>query len=288
MDNRFTISVVVILFVFIASAVAIEAPKISKDSLKIGWNHDGLSRLNLTQTAFDNWAQGGENNFSWRVDVNIKCIYEKENVNLANAAGLSFGKIKVSSQESRKTVDEIRFQSVFTRKISKYLNPYIAVIAETQLAKGYDYSKPAKEPISDIIDPAYFTQSMGIGYAPKPVFKTRFGAALKETITDKYNKYADDPKTARIEKNKFEVGVESVTNVQKKVNSLVSTSSEMRLFSDLKGYRKVDVRWDNLLTMQIAKFINVNFNFKVYYDRDVDVKRQITQSLAIGLSYDFI
>ncbi len=277
-----------IVFANFCAFAIIEPPKIVKDSLKVGWNYDGIASCNLSQAMFDNWAQGGENNFAWRVDWNMKTIYEQEKINLATAAMFSFGMVKVSHQESRKTVDEIRLQSVFTRKVSKLLNPYLAVTTETQSAKGYDYSKSQKTAISDFMDPAYFTQSLGMGYAPKPIFKTRLGAALKQTITSKYPRYADNPKTVAVEKRRFEVGVESVTMLQKKINTIVATSSELRLFSDLKGYRKIDVRWDNLLTAKINKFIAVNFDLKVYYDRDVSVKRQIKQALTIGLRYDFI
>lgn len=244
--------------------------------------------LNLTQASFDNWAQGGENNFAWQLDLSSKFIYEQTTINWSNLASVSFGKIKVSNQDSRKTVDDIRLQSVMTRKVSKLLNPYAAVTFGTQLKRGYDYTNPTKVPISDFVDPAYFSQSMGMGYAPNQKLKARLGAALKETITDKYNKYADNPKTVKIEKKRLEVGIESVTNVQKNLGGSLVFTSELWLFSGLEGYNKIDVKWDGLFSAQVAKYVNVRLNGKIFYDRDVSAQRQVKQVLAIGLTYHFI
>ena len=41
----------------------------------------------------------------------------------------------------------------------------------------------------------------------------RLGLALRETFTNKYNVYSDDPNTAQIEKSKIEGGLESVTEL---------------------------------------------------------------------------
>ena len=39
---------------------------------------------------------------------------------------------------------------------------------------------------------------------------------------------------------------------------------------------------------KVSDYINMNVNFKMVYDKDISVKRQIKQSMAFGLNYTFI
>jgi len=57
---------------------------------------------------------------------------------------------------------------------------------------------------------------------------------------------------------------------------------------NFKGVEEIDGRWENLLTAQVAKYLNVNFGFEVLYDKDMDDSRQIKQNVAIGLNYSFL
>jgi hypothetical protein len=170
-----------------------------------------------------------------------------------------------------------------------YVNPYVAATGLTQLTKGYTYSEAGKTAVSNLLDPGYFTQSFGFGYQKGSVFKSRIGASAKETITSDFPApYADDPETAKIEKTKVEFGAESVTDLQVKLHENISLTSKLGLFSALSGFDEIDVDWDNLVTAKVTKYINVNFNFKLFYDKDLSSKRQIKQTLAIGLSYTLL
>jgi len=48
------------------------------------------------------------------------------------------------------------------------------------------------------------------------------------------------------------------------------------------------VRWDTDITTQITKFINVKLNIKLFYDEDISTKRQLNQSLLLGISYTLL
>jgi len=48
------------------------------------------------------------------------------------------------------------------------------------------------------------------------------------------------------------------------------------------------VNWDNIFTAKLTQYININFNITLFYDRDTSVKRQLKQSLALGLTYSFL
>ena len=84
------------------------------------------------------------------------------------------------------------------------------------------------------------------------------------------------------------IGLESVTNLTYQLKENVVFASSLDLFANMKAFNEVDVRWDNLIAADITKYIKVSFNFQLYYDRDISIKRQLKQYLAVGLSYTFL
>ncbi len=278
-----------IIVMALAFGAALWAQEAKKEAPKYGWSKELVGSLNLTQTQFDNWAQGGENSLSWQLNINGKFVNDQEKTNWSNSGKISFGMVKVGDGESKKSVDEIKLESVFTYKMNLYVNPYLAATAETQFAKGYNYTDTGKMAISNFMDPAYFTQSAGLGFSPNEQIKTRLGAALKETITDKYPvPYADDPETSEIEKTKVEFGAESVTDFSRKLAENILLTSKLELFSNLKSFDQIDVKWDTILSAKVAKYVDVTFNVKLFYDKDISKKRQLKQMLALGLTYSFL
>jgi hypothetical protein len=276
------------VFVFMLS-LNVFAQEEKKEEPKYGWQNEVVTGLNLTQNSFDNWSQGGENSLAWQFNFNAKFINDQKKYNWSNTGKLQFGRTKVGDQDSRKSIDEIKLESVYTYKMSLYVNPYISASAQTQLMKGYKYTDTTNFVVSNFFDPAYFIQSAGIGFAPNETVKTRLGAALKETVTRDYPvPYADDPDTPEIEKTKVEPGMESVTDVNVTLAKNILFTSNLQLFSNMKAFNEIDVNWDNLLVAKVNDYINVNFNVKLFYDRDISTKRQLMQSLALGLTYTLL
>jgi len=118
-----------------------------------------VGNLNLTQTKFDNWAQGGEDAFAWQINLNLKFVNDQEKWTWSNMGKFSFGSTKMGDQESRKSIDEIKFESVYTYKLAELLNPFIAANGLTQFAPGYNYETESKTKISTFMDPGYFRES---------------------------------------------------------------------------------------------------------------------------------
>jgi hypothetical protein len=100
--------------------------------------------------------------------------------------------------------------------------------------------------------------------------------------------YADDPTTIKTEKTKNELGVESVTDINWKVSENSLLTSKLELFSAMKALNETDVNWDTFFSAKIAKYVNINFNLKLFYDKDISSKRQIKQAIAFGLTYTFL
>ncbi|MFC1784249.1 DUF481 domain-containing protein [Candidatus Neomarinimicrobiota bacterium] len=122
-------------------------------------------------------------------------------------------------------------------------------------------------------------------YNPMEELSVRFGAVVKETIIKDYQPpFADDLETDEIETNKIEPGVRSVITFSKKISEDSLVNSSIDIFNNFAGFNAIDVRWDTDITTQITKYINVKVNVKLFYDNDISSKRQLNQSLLLGIS----
>ncbi len=285
-----TKSLFIMAMAILISASFILAQDKPAEPPKYGWQKSMVGGINLTQTSFDNWKQGGENSYAWQINLTFNFTNDQEKTNWANSGKLTYGANKTGDQEMRKSIDEIKLESVLTYKLGVLINPFVAATGETQFAPGYNYGTTPKTQISAFMDPGYVRESAGIGIKPNEIIKTRLGVAVKHTITQDYPApYADDPKTlTTIEKIKNEFGGESVTDLSWKVAENTLLTSKLELFSAFKTFKETDVNWDNILTTKISKYFNVNFNFKLFYDRDISKMRQIKQAIALGLTYSFL
>lgn len=287
MKFRFILLILLSVGSFLTLVMAQDKPA---EPPKYGWQKSMVGGINLTQTAFDNWKQGGENTFAWQATINYKFVNDQEKTNWSNTGKFTLGATKAGDLESRKSIDEIKLETVYTQKLGLYVNPFLSATGETQFISGYDYKVTPKNKISNFMDPAYFRESAGVGYQPNQIVKTRLGVALKQTVTQDFPiPYADDPKTLdKIEKFKNEVGAESVTDLSWKVAENSLLVSKLELFSTLDKVDEIDVNWDNVFTTKISKYFNVNLNFKLFYDKDISKKRQIKQAIAFGFNYTFL
>lgn len=250
-----------------------------------GWQKEATAALNLTQSTFDNYAQGGENATAWQIRLGLKFVNDREKFNWANTGKLEYGQTKSGEDEYKKSVDEIKVESVFTPKFWKTINPFVSFTGETQFAAGYDYAQTPKAEISNFLDPGYFREAVGFAYKPNDIIQARLGAAMKQTVTNNYTKFSDDPETTEKEKFKNELGAEGVIDFNYKISENSLIKSKVELFSNLQAFDEIDVIWDTDLTAKITKFIAFNFNVKLLYDKDISTKRQLKQVMGLGISY---
>lgn len=250
------------------------------------WKHGVVAALTATQVSFNDWAQGGEDAFSWTGGLDGKSAYDVADYNWSNSYKFALGQTKIGSQGTRKTDDKIELESVLSYKLSLAVNPYVAATLKTQFTKGYSYNAlGTATPLSDLFDPGYLTQSAGFGFQPIPGLKTRLGAAIRETFTKSFNVYSDDPATPEIEKTKVEGGIESVTDVEWKLEQNLQFKSKLELFAPLKKLDEVVVRMDNTLTANVSKYIVVNLNVQLINEKQVSPRTQVKQTISFGLSY---
>lgn len=249
-----------------------------------GWKKQMVGDLNFTQNAFSkNWGQGGENSWSWAMNINAKFEKDEATYNWANSAKFAFGQASIGDSTPRKAADELALETVYTYKWASDLNPYAAATLHTQLTEGFQYNETGKTAISNFFDPGYITESLGMSFKPNDIIKTRLGLAAKQTITSKYSETYGNGEEFR-----KEIGSESVTDLHLKLNEQILYESKLELFSNLKAINQVDANWDNTFSATVSELIKVSFNFRMVYDKDISIKRQLKQTLAVGLSYTFL
>jgi hypothetical protein len=253
------------------------------------WKKSVVGGINMTQVGFDNWSAGGESSFAWQLNMNYSFVKDTEKTSWSNTGKVAYGATQTGDIDMRKSADEIKHESVMTYKLGTKINPFVAVTGESQMTAGYDYSSGTADQISAFLDPGYFRESFGAGMILSEGISTRAGVALKQTVTTDYPKpYADDAETSTIETLRSEFGAESVTDIALTINDNTNFNSKLELFAGFDGIEETDVKFDNTLMVKISKYLNMNINVLLVYDKDISAKRQIKQSMALGLNYTFI
>ncbi len=243
--------------------------------------------LNLNQVYFDNWVKGGSNALVWEVNFGGQAVLEREPYLWESNAKFLYGQTNISDVGIRKAADEWKLETIYTRKLGTWINPFAAAAGWSQFTTGYNYDDEAgtETEISNFFDPAYFTQTLGLGFTPFANFKERLGFALKQTISPEYG-YADDVETAgEIETFKIEYGLSSITEYQRSLMENILGATKLDIFVNFKGIDAIDARWENKITAKVNKNISVNLELEILYDKDLDDSYQLRESVAIGITF---
>lgn len=266
-----------------------EAAKGRDTSKPMGWQLASVAGINLSQVSFRDWAQGGANSMAYALWGTGAAVRHGEKTRWSNSLKMTFGEARVGDQESRKTDDEIYFESLLIYMLGTTINPYGAFTLRTQFAPGYAYFTDApRKQISAIFDPAYLTQSAGVAYTPFENLIVRFGAGVREVLTSTYTQYTDDLATPEIEKSRVEGGLESVTDFRWPFAENMVFTTRLELFAPFKTLDRVVMRNDNTIAMKVNQYVTVNFNVQLINDVNVSARTQMKEALAVGVSYTLL
>ena len=275
--------------VVVFGALAVMNPALAEgeeEAPAYGWKNGFLGGFRLTQAGFSNWAAGGENSLAWQLTMTGRFLYDQEAYDWSNWFKLGYGMAKQGDQDSRKSVDEIKLESVISAALSGRLSAYASLYWETQFARGYTYTDTDRTAISNFMDPGYFTESAGLSYKYWADWTTRLGFAAKQTLADEFRAFSDDPDTGDEEEAlRAEYGAEWVTDFGYEISEKLVYLTKINFFSNMKGFDEIDVRWDNSLAAAVAPYVDVTFDYNLLYDRDVTKTVQMRDALAIGLVF---
>jgi hypothetical protein len=243
--------------------------------------------LNLNQAYFNNWTKGGTNALSWEGRLEGVALRKEADWDWENKGRFVYGQSHLDGLGTRKASDEMTFETVYTRKVSEWVHPFAASRLQSQFANGYKYNDSAatRTRVSGPFDPTYWTQTVGLGRSWTDAYKLRVGATVKETFSAARYGYADDTETAKVETFRLEPGASLTAEVRQGLMDNILLTSTLNLFANFKGLDAVDVRWENQITAKVNSYISLNAALDVLYDQDVSARRQIRQTVAVGVSF---
>lgn len=300
----------------IALLLSVNVAFAQDDAPASAWTHGGNVGFNMAQSAFDNWAPGGQNNINFlgllKYDINFK----KDNHKWDNGIDLQLGYSYYDmDKDPLKTDDRIFFSSLYGYNI--YNDKLFATANftfQSQFTDGFDYASDSTNRISGFMVPGYFTLGLGIQWVPNEYFKVNF-APITARMTyvndqrladagafgvDKAEYDEEGNKTKDGEKIRWELGAHLTAEFKYEIFKNVSFSSKLIAFYDYltEGNNAldetytcpVDFDWDNALIMKVNDWLSCNLTARLVYDEDVkpvrgDSFRQFKEVLSIGISY---
>ncbi|MGD0339489.1 MAG: DUF3078 domain-containing protein [Bacteroidota bacterium] len=273
-------------FLFLTVHVDAQTQSTPPPAPEYGWKHTLMTALTINQVAFTDWVQGGTNSLSWGASADGKSVNEMETLQWSNGYRFAFGQVRLGDQGTKKTDDKIDLETILIYKTVGCIQPFVAATLKTQFAPGYSYdANNVRTQVSAFFDPAELVQSTGVEYQPAKEVKTRLGLALREVLTSKFTRYADDPKTTTIEKTSVRGGLESATNVEFLIDDNVLFTTQLELFSAFKNLDEVIVRTNSSIMAKVGKYITVVLNLQLINERQITPRTQAKQTLGLGVSY---
>jgi hypothetical protein len=273
------------LLLFIGSVAFAQDPKlILPASADTSWKHTTIVSANITQIAFTNWVQGGENALAYALFLEGKSAYTKDVIEWVNMYKFGYGQARLGSLGIRKTDDKIILESVLTYKIGTYINPFASASLKTQFAEGVMYDAlGAAIPVSNFFDPAYLIQTAGFGYQPVEEVKTRLGLGLREIVTNTYTTLYTDGKKVQVD-----AGLESVTEVGWTVMENVILNSKLEVYVPVKQFNQTTIISDNTISAKVNKYLSMNINVFLINDPKIQARTQVKQTFAMGVNFTLI
>lgn len=258
------------------------------DSTLYKWTPSLTAGFNFSQVSFSDWAKGGENAVSWNTYMNFGLLWKSEHWEFKNQLRMTYGRTQSGDQPNKQNENEIFMENVLARDLGWLFKFAASNTFLTQITTGYNYKVDPAVEISNFFDPAYITQGIGLLYDKSEIVQTRLDVAAREIISDKFFQEADDPTTPEIEKFKFDLGLSSVTDLKVPLAENIQYVSKLSLFSPFKKLDIWDVRWENLITALVNKWLATNINVVVVYDEDQIKRTQVRQAFQLGLVFSIL
>ena len=270
-----------------------------------GWKSGGLFSLTFSQVSLTNWAAGGENSISVNGLVNLYANYLKDKTSWDNSFDLGYGILNQGKENNwMKTDDKVELMSKYGRKAGKHWYYSGLLSFKTQMTPGYNYPNDSNK-ISNLLAPGYVLGAIGMDYKPSKKFSAFLAPfTSKMTIVNDKDLLAvgafgvDTGKTIRAEFGGY-IRLFYKTDIQKNI----TLQTKLDLFSNyLHNPQNIDVNWETLVMIKVAKYITMNLTTTLLYDDDIKVavdrnnddvpdgmavRTQFKEVFGVGFAYKF-
>lgn len=267
------------------------------------WLIDVDANVTLTQNAYsESWIGSEKGAVSWA--SKLLFVAEKQvtsRFNHRNTLKLEFGQTKTqrddrSWEDMTKATDLIDFESLQRFHINGAYKPFIAIRGISQFL---DESNSATNHYGNPLD---LFESFGVSRSliadDLTKWDARFGGAVHQAI-NRY--YRDSTSRGSSVKTVNDAGLEFVTEMKASwrdglldytgqltvFEALVSSDEDSEDANGTPLWRYPDVNWENILSIKLSKYVMVNLNAQLLFDREKHPNARIKEVLAVGLMYKF-
>jgi hypothetical protein len=289
----------------------------AQDDVDTSWTKGGAASLNFTQSAYSNWAAGGDNAVAGNAFFNLFADYLEGKHSWTNSVEAAYGLNWTESlNDIRKTDDRLEFDSKYGYDVGNkwYLSSLLHGL--TQFTDGLEFPTDSTQNIiSQAFAPAYLDWGLGMDWLPNENFSLYLSPATakwtfvgSELIRGQAVDTVDGTAVGRYgvdvgKTTRTEFGGSIRAEYRQDLTETVFFSTNLKLFSNyLDRPQNIDVNWDALITAQIWKVLSLSLKMEMIFDNDVFVADfdedpsgetlkngvvQFKEVFGIGISYNF-
>ncbi len=261
-----------------------------------GWKRGGNATFLFNQSAFSEWASGGQNSISLSFHTDYDISFKKNGWNWDTKFLGDFGLTKISGAKFlRKTNDRIDLQSLLGKSFSKEWSYSTVFGVKTQFARGYTFGKNSegeetRNLRTQFFSPVYIQLGIGLYWKKSKNLWVNM-APFAQRITLVSRKFTADLQEGQEyfgvrkgDNHRFELGAS--VNAFYEFSPLENITLEQRLglYSDyLDKAENVDLDYQLSVEMRVNERISTNLIIQLVYDDNAVQNLQVRQVFGIGL-----
>ncbi|QTD38737.1 DUF3078 domain-containing protein [Polaribacter batillariae] len=275
-------------FLIISIAANCQQKKVEKKKAPVPkWKIHGRFTFLFNQSAFSNWAAGGQNTVAGNVSINYDFNYKKNKWNWDSRLITGYGLSYLSGKGYRKTNDRFDFNSLLGLKSSKYWFFSYFTNIKTQYTRGFDYSKTPEVSVSDFLSPAYLSFGPGMLWKKSDNLNINIAPAtarltfVNDMFSGKFG--VDEGKNSALS-----LGFNLASYYKTNVMTNVELENILTVYSDyLDKPQNIDLEYQANLRFKVNKSIKMHITLHTIFDDNASGRFQYRELFGLGVNYSF-
>lgn len=260
------------------------------------WKRGGDAKLLFNQSAFSEWASGGQNSISLSFHMDYDLSYKKNGWNWDTKFLGDFGLTKISgSKFVRKTNDRFDLQSFLGKNFSDQWSYSTVFGVKTQFARGYQYGEnedgnEIRSLRTHFFSPVYVQLGVGLYWKKSKNLWVNI-APFTQRLTLVSRKFTMDLEEGKEyfgvrkgDNHRFELGAS--VNAFYKFSPMENMTLEQRLglYSDyLDKAKNVDMDYQVAAELKVNDHVSTNIIFQLVYDDNAVQRLQVREVFGVGV-----